>query len=65
LEARLAPAAWRFLVIVGAVSLTAATLIGPFATRLAAQTAAAVPYENMPFVLYLVAAKLILRKQET
>ena len=48
LEARLALAAWRFLVIIGAVSLTAATSIGPFATRLAAQTAAAVPYENMP-----------------
>jgi glyoxylase-like metal-dependent hydrolase (beta-lactamase superfamily II) len=48
LKARLAQAAWQFLVIVGAVSLTAATSIGPFATRLAAQTAAPVPYENMP-----------------
>ncbi len=33
---------------VGAVSLSAAISIGPFATRLAAQTAAPAPYENMP-----------------
>jgi glyoxylase-like metal-dependent hydrolase (beta-lactamase superfamily II) len=46
--ARPAPTAWRLLVIVGVVSLTAAAPISPFATRLAAQTAAAVPYENMP-----------------
>jgi len=48
LEVRLALAGWRFLVIVGAVSLTAVTSTGPFPTRLAAQTAAPVPYENMP-----------------
>src|SRR5258708_34049130 len=48
LETGPALAAWRFLVIVGAVSLTAATSIGPFATRLAAQPTAPVPYENMP-----------------
>src|SRR5260370_41278817 len=43
LEAGPALAAWRFLVIVGPVSLTPATSIGPFAARLAAQTTAPVP----------------------
>jgi len=47
-KARPAVTALRFLVTAGAAILIAAISIGPFPTRLAAQTAAAVPYENMP-----------------
>ena len=41
-------AAWPLLVVAGVISVVGAISIGPFATPLAAQTAAAVPYENMP-----------------
>jgi glyoxylase-like metal-dependent hydrolase (beta-lactamase superfamily II) len=47
-KARPAVTASRFLVVAGAAMLIAAISIGPFPTRLAAQTAAPIPYENMP-----------------
>jgi glyoxylase-like metal-dependent hydrolase (beta-lactamase superfamily II) len=47
-KARPAVTASRFLVVAGAAVLIAAISIGPFPTRLAAQTAAPIPYENMP-----------------
>ena len=47
-KARPAVTASRFLVVAGAAILIAAISIGPFPTRLAAQTAAPIPYENMP-----------------
>src|SRR5258708_2225522 len=47
-KARPAVTASRFLVVAGAATLIAAISIGPFPTRLAAQTAAPIPYENMP-----------------
>src|SRR5712671_6769074 len=47
-KARPAVTASRFLVVAGASMLIAAISIGPFPTRLAAQTAAPIPYENMP-----------------
>jgi len=49
-KVRPAVTALRFLVVAGAAILIAAISIGPFATQLAAQTAAPVPYENMPEV---------------